>query len=666
MNALKKILLKLRFALLAVVLLTVYGCGGGGGGGTTTLASYTLSGTAAAGAPIIGTVTVKDSSNPFKTKTVTIAADGRYTIDVNGMTAPFMLNATGTVGGTSYNLHSAAVSTDINGNINITPLTDLIVANVAGQIASTYFATGNFSALTAAELAGQETALQARLQNVLSAVPGGVGAAIDLLRSSFATDHTGLDAALDVLRVAVDPTTVTATITNIIDNQQIIDNLASQVDNSVIVATNVGVGLTELQQIVAGFNAFGSLFATSLPAPNNATLLALFDTNFLLEGQNTAEFLAEITTDPTLIGVQFTNISLVPGSMTPVEAPTTAKIVFTVIQGGGNGFPVEFTVNKVGDAWKMAGDRRIAQANAMSFARLQDVFINNVLQTNYIDTGLTFEIKAPTVTGLNSIGAVVPDGVSYYAIVTGAGLPVAGALYVSDFAQAGNSFRATSASPSGYLGNATPNLTNFGHNQYPLLDDVITTLADNAIYTIKICHDNATVTLTPPATVTPAPAEGVAGVAACQLGADTVATSDDVLLATYTSNAGKRPYLNTELSVASFAAITAPSKTALTAFANAGGTITVSWTLSATTLGAKPESLHYFRGGSTGSDNADVNLVSTATSVPLTMSSLATANIGTLCANGINLRITDSFSRELTTIYNGDQSGQNQACALLP
>ena len=580
------------------------------------------------------------------------------------MTAPFMLNATGTVGGTTYNLHSAAVSTDINGNINITPLTDLIVANVAGQIASTYFAAGNFSTLTAAELAAQETALQARLQDVLNAVPGGgVAASIDLLRSSFATDHTGLDAALDVLRV--DIVGGTATITNIISNQQIIDNIASTTDAVVALdATGVNSGLTELQKIVAGFNAFSARFATSLPASDDATLLALFDTDFLLEGQNTTEFLSEITTNPTLIGVKFTNISLVPGSMTPIDAPTTAKVIFTVIQGGGNGFPIEFTMNKVGDVWKMAGDRRIAQANALSFARLQDVFIGNTLETDHIDTGLTFEIKAPTAAGLSSIGATVPDGVSYYAIVTGAGLPSTGALYVSEFSQAGNSFRATSASPSGYAGTATSSLSNFGHNQYPLLDTVITTLFDNEVYTIKICHDNATVTLTGAETVTPA-----VGDAACQAGADTVATSDDVLLATYTSNAGKRPYLRTELTVASFAAITAPSKTALTTFATAGGTITVSWILPAATLGAKSEGLHYFRSGSTGSDNTNVDLVSTATSAPLTMLSLAEVNaglspIGTLCANGINLGITDSFSRELTTIYNGDQ-GQS-ACSPSP
>lgn len=344
--------------LLSVLLLV--GCGGGGGdggGGAAVPTASTLSGTASAGAPIIGTVTIRDSDPATTDKTVTIAADGKYTIDVTGLTAPFMLRADGTVGGRSYSLYSAAVSADINGTINVTPLTDLIVANVAGQIASNYFAAGNFSTLTAADLIAQEIALQARLQPILTAA--GVGASIDLLRSSFAADHTGLDAALDVLRI--DIAGATATITNIISNQQITDNIASKTDTVVpLGATNVAAALIELQQIAAVFDAFNALFATALPAIANASLLALFDTTFLYDGDNVATFLSELIFNPTLIGVKFSNIALVPGSMIPAAAPITAKVVFSVIISGRVVDSIEFTLNKVGTAWKMAGNGRIA------------------------------------------------------------------------------------------------------------------------------------------------------------------------------------------------------------------------------------------------------------------------------------------------------------------
>ena len=613
-------------------MLLLVGCGNGGGGGEAVAPAAavapTLSGTASAGAPIIGTVTIKDSATPFNTKTVTIAADGKYTVPVTGLTAPFMLRADGTAGGTTYSLYSAAASADVNGTINVTPLTDLIVANIAGQIASNFFTAGNFSTLTTAALTAQEIALRARLQPILTAA--GVAGSIDLLRASFAADHTGLDKALDALRVTINPATATATITSIIDNQQITDNLASQADATILTptnATNISTGLSELQQIVARFDAFSALFATALPASNNATLLALFDSTFLIDGQDTAAFLSEITSDPTVIGVKLTNVSLVPGSLTPANAPTTAKVAFSVITKGANPDSEEFTLNKVGTTWKFAGNRRIAQARAHSFARLQDVFINNVLQTNYIDTGLKFSIKAPTAAGLASINSTVPTGASYYAVVTGSGLPAAGALYVSDLSQTGSGFYAAAGAPSTYAGNTTPQLSNFGQNQFPLSDTAIAALLDNEIYTIKIYHNNATATAN--------------------------ATSDDVLLATYTSNAGKRPYLKTELAVASFAVITAPTKAALTAFANAGGTITVTWTLPTTTLGAKSGDVHYFRKGSTGSTPTGVDVAATATSAGLTITSLAAANIGTLVSNGIVLSINDSFNRELKTIYNG-------------
>jgi hypothetical protein len=610
-----------RIILYATLFLILTACGGGGGGGSSSPAASSISGTAAAGAPIIGTVTIKDSSTPFKTKTVTIAADGKYTIDVTGMTAPFMMRADGTVGGNSYSLYSAAVSTDVGGNINITPLTDLIVANIAGQIASTYFSSGNFSALTTTDLAAQETALQARLQPILTAV--GLGSSLDLLRASFSTNHSGLDAALDVLRVTVDPNTAVATITNIIDNQQITDNLASQTDATVIVATNVSTGLTEFQQIVASVNAFTAMFATSLPASNNATLLAKFDSTFLDDGLDTANFLSELTSDPTVIGLQFTNASLVSGSLLPASAPTDATVMFTVVVGGVVHETFGWKFKKSGGVWKIAGNGHIARANAVTFARLQDVFISGVLNTNYIDTGLTFEIEAPSAAGLAAINQTVPNGASYYAIVTGPGLPGAGALYVGTLSS-GNSFYASSSAPAGYVGDTTLHLTTYGHNQYPLSNTTIGALLDNETYTIEIYHDNATVTVG--------------------------ATGDDVLLETYTSSPGKRPFLTSELAVASFAPITAPTKAALNTFGTAGGTMNVTWTLPS---GTTTSGLHYFRSGSTGFDSTDVNLASTATSGQIITSSLASANIGNLVANGFNLTVQDTFGRELTTIFNG-------------
>jgi hypothetical protein len=204
-----------------------------------------LSGSAAAGETIVGTVTIKDSSQPSIERSVTIAADGKYAIDISGLTAPFMLRAVGTIRGRSYSIYSAAVETDVDGTINVTPFTDLIVANVAGQTAATLYQSDDFSMLTSAALNAAESALQARLQPVLAAV--GVNS-IDLLRTPFSADGTGISTALGLMRVTIDATTQRATVTNDINDQKIIDDLTIQSDATALTDTGgIPRGLTTLQ-----------------------------------------------------------------------------------------------------------------------------------------------------------------------------------------------------------------------------------------------------------------------------------------------------------------------------------------------------------------------------------------------------------------------------------
>jgi hypothetical protein len=134
----------------AIVGMFLTGCGGGGGGGANPVAATTatLSGTVAGGAAVIGTVVVTDSLGA--TKGGSIEANGHYSVDVTGMTGPFMLKAAGTVGNTSVTYYSAATSSDVNGTVNVTPFTNLIVSNIAAQLAENYFASdqhANFATL---------------------------------------------------------------------------------------------------------------------------------------------------------------------------------------------------------------------------------------------------------------------------------------------------------------------------------------------------------------------------------------------------------------------------------------------------------------------------------------------------------------------------------------
>jgi len=398
------------FISFALVLMT--GCNGGGGGGEDTPAATTLSGTAAAGAPIVGTVTIKDSSNPAQTKTVTIEADGNYTVDVSDLAAPYMVRADGYVGGNEYHLYSAGTAADVGGTINITPLTDLIVANIAGSIARDYFENGDFSGLTAEELTAQAEALKAKLLPVLQEL--GVSDSIDLLRASFKTDHTGMDAALDILRVSTDPETQIATITNIITQEQMTSNLNTGTYSGELVdTTGVAAGVTDIQKISAGFETFTNLFATGLPNENNATLLGLFDSaTFMDEGQNLASFLSEITTDPSMIGISFSNVAI--QSIDPTEG--TAVITFDVIQNDiiAHDGPMLFHMIKKSDAWYMQGNQRIADVHIESWAQYNP---DNTSAT--IMTGLHISIEDRGGLGITS------------AVVTGAGLPAGGLTMLS-------------------------------------------------------------------------------------------------------------------------------------------------------------------------------------------------------------------------------------------
>jgi hypothetical protein len=594
-----------RFLLAAVLGLLVSACGGGGGGDPLVApTAQTLSGTAAAGAPIIGTVTVKDSSPSQRTRTVTIEADGDYTVDVSDLTPPLMLRAEGKANGRQYSLHSAAAAADVNGRINITPLTDLIVANIAGDIAATFFDGDDYSRLTTAELNAAEATLRQRLQPILAAA--GVGGAIDLLRASFATDRTGLDAALEALRVEVDPATATATIISLIDGQRIVDDLASRTDTSVLPAPPDGAAaLSDLLQIVAAYDGFNALFATSMPAHDNAALNALLTDDFLFDGQDRAMFLSEITSQ-NLVGLQLTVLALEPGSLLPAGAPTAALVHTLISPPGEPGFEVSFEMRKVAGSWRNAGNRRIAAAEVYTFARLQDVFDGMQLQPDQIDSGLTFEIKDEGGIGIS------------YAVVTGKGLPAEGLLYVN---YNRNSSFGVAAGP--YNGEATPRLLSNGHNQYPLADAVIATLSDTESYSVELWRDNGTV-------------------------AD---TGDDVKLATYTTAITKRPYLVSELTTASFAVVTAPTQAQLRSFAENGGTISPTWTLPA---GTRAVELHFFRSGSMGGfDTVDVNLAAAATSASLTIGAPA-GDFGTVQGAGFNLFVMDAFGRELVTIYNAN------------
>ena len=172
------------------------GCGSGGGG----LSSQVVSGNASVGAPLAGQVSLKDSSStPLVRKTV-IGNDGSFAIDVTGMQAPFILEATGTAVGSNYTLHSF---TDGTGTANINPLSDAIVASAAGDNdASESYNHSDHDKLhkISSNLQATVNTLLDKLQPLLVQYNA---QNTDPITSRYISNHIGLDDMFDNVKISV-------------------------------------------------------------------------------------------------------------------------------------------------------------------------------------------------------------------------------------------------------------------------------------------------------------------------------------------------------------------------------------------------------------------------------------------------------------------------------
>lgn len=527
------------FLLFLITLLV--GCGGGGTAATEPAApaapatSTLITGTAAAGAPVVGYVSVRDASaNPQPVRTnIAIAADGKYTVDVNGLTPPFAFLASGDVGGRRVELYSAATKVDVGGTINITPFTDLIVRNVAGTVAGTlvdaFLAAGKLTSLTAAQVDAERVKLTALLSPVLQAA--GLATSIDLMRASFNADGTGLDRFMDLVKVDTSvPTAVT--ITNILDaaNKLTVNPQAGTTSGgTTLSATGVTSTPTAVDLIRQTFATFSGFFATALPDPATPGLTALFATSFMENGNTKSDFLAEITSEPELKGLKFGETGLVVDSVDSVTG--TAKVSFVPLSATGQrladdmqGGAIRWQMKRVGTAWLFDGNQRIADVRVRAAAgRIVCGVGSSVGCANRAASGLELVVQNHSQRAIGS------------ALVTGPGLPDAG---VTLFAQPNStSFRLNSKPAPGSSALIISNAL------YEMSDASIGALGANGSYTVALYSNDAT----------------------------------PVLLATYTEIVRAAPVLNAALAALAFPEL--GGQTSLLAFP--GGTLLPTWTVPA-------------------------------------------------------------------------------------
>jgi len=199
--------------------LLLAGCGGGGGSSSNnTIASQTVTGVAAAGTPISGTVYLEDSSSLSKVISAQINSDGSYSLDVTYLTAPFMLKAVGTVNGQPCTLYSLAGAPGV---ANVNPLTNLAVFQAALYAASQN-KTSN------ADLYNQFTAVIPQIQTFLQQLLAQYG----VVTTNFAFDpytanHSGLDLLFDMVAITVDINSGSLAITNKMNSASILNTVLS-------------------------------------------------------------------------------------------------------------------------------------------------------------------------------------------------------------------------------------------------------------------------------------------------------------------------------------------------------------------------------------------------------------------------------------------------------
>lgn len=213
----------IRFVVMMLLLLSLSlmtACGGGGG----TNGPPTISGVAATGAPIRGTVTLKDSSGVVRGP-VNTDDDGQFSFDVTGLTPPFFLKADFTkefkiitfdVSGhptylpfyAPYTLYSV---TTASGIAHINPLSDLAFQIAAGTDPSSVFgAEGSNPGTTKIDDAKLNDALST-IKTLLSPLLTEYGITdFDPIKGAYsATPNNKLDAMLDVISIMAQDGTLT-------------------------------------------------------------------------------------------------------------------------------------------------------------------------------------------------------------------------------------------------------------------------------------------------------------------------------------------------------------------------------------------------------------------------------------------------------------------------
>lgn len=342
----KSFLLTLAVAVLA-------GCGAGGGSGTstgtsgasgvgTTTTTYTqkITGTAATGAALANaTVTVKDSTGALKTTTT--STSGTFSVDVTGMTQPFMLEAStpsdGSLGLYLYSgLPTLTVSTTANttANVNITPVTTLVMYQLYGSNPANMFSdfTNQTSKLTATAVSTAKSAVQTNLSTILAGTALAdlntvINQGINVMTDSFAVGGV-YDTALDNIGNIISyPSSGGVTLkTTATASSPYVFSPGSSGTSATVGTVGLTTGATS---IPAGGGALGTTLVTAKVTDTTGAVMSGITVNFTTSAGTLANITSgTVTTSATTNGSGIAQVNLISDSSSS-----------TTITANANGIP---------------------------------------------------------------------------------------------------------------------------------------------------------------------------------------------------------------------------------------------------------------------------------------------------------------------------------------
>jgi len=382
----------LKYLLTGLAAATLVACGGGGGNGTSTTSS--LTGTAAVGAPLAGaTVVLKDSTG--KTLTQTAGADGTYTFaDVSGLTAPLMLQATGTAGGTNYTLHSllsAAPAAGVSGVINVSTQTEAATAQAIGAEPAAVFADATkIKAIDATKLADAKARLNAALADVLTAL-GKDPKTVDVFTTAFKADNTGLDKLLDLVSVNNAVTSsgqsmqVTyksnPTITTTITPETKTADVTKLAVTTETLKADASLDTSGIKTMISSFNGL----TDTADRIKSAAMLDMFDADYLDNGKNRALQIADIA--DSAVGIQLSSYVL-NGCSNTTPVVCQGQVTLTKTDKSTETFPLPVKLGTDGK-WRAYGNQAPFEFDLKPVAYQQN-YVGSTASAPTLLTGYNF------------------------------------------------------------------------------------------------------------------------------------------------------------------------------------------------------------------------------------------------------------------------------------